>query len=127
MRGRAAAPLADPRPQPHPQQQKPLLRSASRALLKARGAARLGAAACKLYHCTTAASPLHAAARTTACRLYHCIKDVYSPLLLAKHSPAGAALLEPRLLELLQQVEAGLGAAVRKGAVGAASSSGCPC
>jgi len=59
---------------------------------------------------------------------------VYHPLLLAAQQPPGATAasggapakqngnlavmsLEPRLAELLQQVEAGLGAAVRKGQV----------
>ncbi len=58
--------------------------------------------------------------------LYHSLKDVYSPLLGVsaagagrKGQAAGALSVTPQLTELLMQVQAGLGAAVRKGMVSA--------
>ncbi len=46
--------------------------------------------------------------------LYHALKDVYSPLIQSQTSE-GAEVLDKRLRELLTQVQAGLGTAVRKG------------
>ncbi|KXZ45909.1 DHC7 protein [Gonium pectorale] len=46
--------------------------------------------------------------------LYHTLKDVYSPLIQAQ-SAEGNVVLDKRLFELLVQVQAGLGTAVRKG------------
>nr|ADI46856.1 DHC1bf [Volvox carteri f. nagariensis] len=53
-------------------------------------------------------------ARSPLSGLYHVLKDVYSPLIQAQ-SAAGSAVLDKRLLDLLTQVQAGLGTAVRKG------------
>ncbi len=66
-------------------------------------------------------------ARVRACAawrsLYHSIKDVYSPLLgLKAGGKAAPGAVTPQLSELLQQVQAGLGAVVRKGTVRAAGS-----
>ncbi|KAJ9505745.1 hypothetical protein QJQ45_029246, partial [Haematococcus lacustris] len=49
--------------------------------------------------------------------LYHCLRDVYSPLFdgIQRHKTSPAPMLEPHLVDLLVQVQAGLGAAVRKG------------
>nr|BBC28429.1 cytoplasmic dynein 1b heavy chain [Yamagishiella unicocca] len=46
--------------------------------------------------------------------LYHTLKDVYSPLIQSQ-SKEGTGVLDKRLHELLAQVQAGLGTAVRKG------------
>ncbi|KAG2426397.1 hypothetical protein HYH02_014824 [Chlamydomonas schloesseri] len=46
--------------------------------------------------------------------LYHTLKDVYSPLIKSQ-TAEGAPVLDKRLSELLAQVQAGLGTAVRKG------------
>ncbi len=46
--------------------------------------------------------------------LYHTLKDVYSPLIKSQ-TAEGVPVLDKRLSELLAQVQAGLGTAVRKG------------
>lgn len=59
--------------------------------------------------------------------LYHSLKDVYSPLLGMGAKDAADAVVDGRLSELLQQVQAGLGAAVRKGPVGVGYSASNTC
>ncbi|KAG1663699.1 hypothetical protein FOA52_013267 [Chlamydomonas sp. UWO 241] len=50
--------------------------------------------------------------------LYHAIKSVYGPMIDTRGGgdQAGGASMDPKLAELLSQLEAGLGSAVRKGA-----------
>ena len=50
------------------------------------------------------------------CSLYHSIKDVYGPLLDSKSGGKDSQpQLDVKLQDLMQQLQAGLGAAVRKG------------